>query len=374
MSHHRSIATIQGRPLGIRDEAFDLQLPTVDEVQVYAAGSCKHVFSPSISPMAGAAFAIHQFKLDPIMSEIKLLFYHLPSRVSAYVWPSDHKSSQASICQKLEEWRNALHEIAGSSQHDDGGKLEEGRNKLKLETQYYAAMVLLHQPSQAIPHPSDRSILTCYECAVERLHIYHRLYQLESYFQSWRSVQGIFSSGATMIYCLWSSSLIRRTIPNAVAMRDIRTCTNLLSIGGEFWPSVKKGKESFSRAIDALARKIDLLQRQHQQDSQNGSRAKHRRNGADVVGDRHADSPPNQIFGAYHAHTMPRSQQDLLDVPRKPLTTTDTDWSALGDNIFSYDDPSHSDAVFGTMDEAPDATMEAFIAEFLNDDTTWNPF
>lgn len=378
MQYFRSIASIQGRPLGIRDETFDLQLPTLADIQADIANISDYTFSPSVSPVSGAAFAIHRFKLDPIISEIKLLFYHLPSRVSAYVWPSDEHSSQAIIGQKLEEWLDALNEIAGSLQHDDEERLEQERYKLKLTSQYYAAMVLLHQPSQAIPHPSEPSILTCYECAAKRLNTYHHLYQLDSYFQSWRSVQGIFSSGATMIYCLWSSSLVRRTIPTPAAMRDLRTCTNLLSVGGEFWPSVKKGKESLSRAMDALARKLEQLYREQYQkyDSSNGPRPKFGRNDTArvILDDRQIYSLSEGTVAGDHTNTMTQGQEDLTSLPPETFAMSSTDWSAFGDNTFAYDDPSYSGALFGTMQEASDATVEAFIAEFLNNDTAWNPF
>ncbi|KAF2622140.1 hypothetical protein BU25DRAFT_215798 [Macroventuria anomochaeta] len=374
----RSIASIQGRPLGIRDETFDLQLPTLADIQADTTNISDHLFSPAVSPIGGAAFAIHRFKLDPIISEIKLLFYHLPSRVSAYVWPSDEQSSQAIIGQKLEDWRNMLNNITGSSQYDDEERLEQEKYKLKLTSQYYAVMVLLHQPSQAIPQPSEQSILTCYRCAAKRLNIYNHLYQLDSYFQSWRSVQGIFSSGATMIYCLWSSSLVRRTIPTSAAMRDLRTCTNLLSVGGEFWPSVKKGKESFSRAMDALARKLDQLHHEQPQQygSANGSQPKFGRNdtGRVVLQDQQIYHLPEGLVAEDHPHTITHGHEESLNFPPATFDMTSSDWTAFSDHTFAHDVSTYPNTTFGTMQEAPDATVEAFITEFLNNDTAWNPF
>jgi hypothetical protein len=360
--------------LGIRDETFDLQLPTVADVEIDLVNFASHLYSPSVSPATCAPFAIHRFRLDPIISEIKLLFYHLPSRVSVYVWPHDVESSQASIGIKLKEWRNTLNEITISSQYDEDDSLEQERHKLKLTSQYYSAMVLLHQPSQAIPHPSEQSILTCYECAAERLNTYYHLYQLESYVQSWRSVQGIFSSGATMIYCLWSSCLVRQTVPTSVAMRDLRTCTNLLTVGGEFWPSVKKGKESFIRAMDALARKLEQLQPQQWQryDSRSMTRLDTGHNDEVDLERQPIHGLSGQAVGVDHVHTTLQGQHGLTDFQPEPVALDDTDWAAFGDNTFIYNEASNSNALFETMQQAPEATVEAFITEFLNSDTAWN--
>jgi hypothetical protein len=375
---YRSIASLQGRPLGIRDETFDLQLPTLADIQVDTESINNHMFSPAVSPVNGAAFAIHRFKLDPIISEIKLLFYHLPSRVSAYVWPSDEQSSQVIIGKKLEEWLDTLNQITGSTQDDDDEQLEHHKYKLKLTSQYYAAMILLHQPSQAIPQPTEQSLLICYECATKRLNTYNDLYQTDSFFQSWRSVQGIFSSGATMIYCLWTSNLVRRTIPTPAAMRDLRTCTNLLSVGGELWPSVKKGKESFSRAMDALARKLDQLHHERYQhhDTSIGPQPKVGRSddGRAVRQNQHVFHSPEGLASEPYSHAITQGQNGPEDFHQATFDMRHSDWTAFSDHTFTHDASASSNAMFSAMQEAPDATVEAFLAEFLNNDTTWNPF
>ncbi|KAF2193958.1 hypothetical protein K469DRAFT_727427 [Zopfia rhizophila CBS 207.26] len=202
---------------------FDIQLPTLEDIQADTTAIKHATFAPEIPIANVVAFALHRFKLDSLISEIKLLFYHLPAQVSAYVWPADIESTQESIKQRLEKWR---HKISS--------------------------------PSQAIPRPSEDAFLVCYRCAASRLKVYNDLYNADSLYQSWRSVQGIFSSGATMIYCLWTSTAVRHSIPYTQSMRDLRTCTNLLTVGGEWWPSVKKGKESFGRAIDALLKKLNF--------------------------------------------------------------------------------------------------------------------
>lgn len=328
-------------------------------------------FSPVLSPTSGTVYAIHRFKLDPIISEIKLLFYHLPSRVSTLVRPSNEQISQATIVQKLQDWREMLDSIAPPSQIDYEVRLEHDKYRLKLLSQFYAAMVLLHQPSQAISQPSEQAILTCYECSAKRLDIYHSLSQLGSHCQSWRGVQGIFSSGATMIYCLRSSSLVRRTVPAYAAMRDLRTCTNLLSVGGEFWPSVKKGMESLSRAVDALARKLDQFP--HEENQHHGSRGPPHISGCHdrssiVMQDEHVCCPPSD-----QPHLFVQEQEEHTESCPSTSDVAISNWPNFGDPTFAHDPAHQCGAMFGASQQATDATVEAFIAEFLSNDTAWNP-
>ncbi|KAF2011517.1 hypothetical protein BU24DRAFT_282921 [Aaosphaeria arxii CBS 175.79] len=380
----RSIAALQGRPLGIRDETFDLQLPTLEDVQLDAASIQDKAFAPEMSIAGGLAFALHRFKLDPIISEIKLLFYHLPSRVNAYVWPSDHSSSQASIRTKLDDWRR--HTLAMAEKlvpEFEEDRLAYRNYELKLTSQYFAAMILLHQPSQAIPEPSQESLLTCYQCAAWRLNTYNDLYHADSYYQSWRSVQGIFSSGATMIYCLWTSTLVRATVPVTEAIKDLRTCTNLLSVGGEWWPSVKKGKESFGRAMDALLKRMDCSQQQGRgnqgftQQTQRPHTLSH--NPIDPATAEGPLVPPPANLDAVStfeaAHTT--IHDDDLNMNQFSHSTGDfptTEWTMLDNHAFSNNTHHFSELFFDANIGAPDSTVDAFIAEFMNEDTAWNPF
>lgn len=382
------MATIQGRPLGIRDETFDVQLPSLQDVQADAArlGSSDLVsglFIPAIM-----SFSIHRFKLDPIISEIKLLFYHLPGEVSFYSWPTDPHATQNAIRQRLENWRRELDSVACALRHDTADQEDQSeihRYELKAKSQFFAAMILLYQPSQIIPHPREDALLTCYQCAASRINTYNILYNAEGFFQTWRSVHGVFSSGATMVYCLWTSSSVQKSVPLSSAMTDLRTCTNLLSVGGEWWPSVKRGKETIGRAIDALVNKFDQsktswrsqdsvremdgglvrnIRRQSERDAayfetllpatslQSGD--------GDLLGQINTSSP-SDFDGAPHANFS--------------IDPGTTDWSllnTLGDSSSQSNMHSFDSNLFGTGPLNMDNTVEAFITEFLQNDATFN--
>ncbi|KAH7126635.1 fungal-specific transcription factor domain-containing protein [Dendryphion nanum] len=378
----RSIAAIQGRPLGIRDETFDLQLPTIEDVQsdISSVEAMKFVLELSVSDCL--AFAVHRFKLDPIISQIKLLFYHLPSQASDYVWPSDQQSSLLHIRQKLEDWRHELSAIANTLKVASGEiRLDHHKYELKLTSQFHAIMILLYQPSQTIPHPTEQSLLVCCQSATSRLRTYNELYNIDGFYQSWRSVQGIFSSGATMIYCIWTSDLVRKTFPLVQVMSDLRKCTNLLSVGGEWWPSVKRGKESLDKAMDALPRKYETNQHQDR-----GHRdhvrprmpsMRHNHTTAHTRPDESLDTTTTNEIGKDDDRGLHRTfDEEHVDTINFSNTTSGfvtTDWTVLENNEFAHMQ-EFSDPFIDSTVGPPDSAVEAFIAEFLNNDTAWNPF
>lgn len=381
--YRRSIAAIQGRPLGIRDETFDLQLPTYDEARADALSIQSRSLTSHISLDGGLAFALHRFKLDPIISEIKLLFYHLPSQASAYAWPADHQSSQATIQSKLGAWRRELSGVAGTLYRDTLEiELEYRKYELKLISQYFAAMVLLYQPSQTIPQPQEQSLLICYQCAASRLNAYNDLYYAESFYQSWKSVQGIFSAGATMIYCLWTSALVRTTVTTGEAMKDLRTCTNLLSVGGEWWPSVKKGKESFVRAMDALFKALYSPAGNRHEPEQDGMPPSQRfrdeyQPPSTVPFSQNLAAQPSEsrrITRNYIDSTAQHARDSSLVIPDFVPDFTNAAWTILDDPAFHHDPQNYMGPFHASAMDATNFTVEAFIAGFLNNDTAWNPF
>lgn len=377
--------------MGIRDETFDVQLPSLQEIQADAAALASLDLAPELSISVVAAFAIHRFKLDPIISEIKLLFYHLPGQISAYSWPADLESAQNAIRRRLEDWRreiNSLLNVFTQDVIDEDHQLDMRRYELTAHSQFFAAMILLYQPSQMISHPSEDALLICYQCAASRINIFSSLYSADGLLQSWRNVQGIFSSGATMIYCLWSSSSVQKSVPLSRAMTDLRTCTNLLSVGGEWWPSVKKGKETFGRAMDALAKKLDPYRVPSR--TKSNVRNHNERLARDVPRQSDKESAKSESLTpatSTYSRDMdsfwgfnPALPSGFNGISHNDASTNDetTDWATLdkfGDQSLQFSQQSFDSAVSETVNtENLDSTVEAFINEFLQNDTAWNPF
>lgn len=247
----RSIATIQGRPLGIRDETFDIHFPTHDDIPAMTTIPNDDAAIRLPTPQL-LALSILRFHLDRHVSEIKLLLYHLPTRMPSFVWPTNHAEIQTRIKSELDQWLMNVHSIS-----PDAGMYEEEKTKLRFEKirheqLYHSVVTLLFQPCQMIPSPTQDALSLCYQSCSKRLELYDACANQDMLYYNWHNINGIFSSGATIVYCAWVSRDLQRTIPFAKLLRDLRICSNHLSVGSQWWPSVRNGKESFEMMIDLI--------------------------------------------------------------------------------------------------------------------------
>lgn len=263
--NNSTISTIQGRPLGIRYENFDIQLPDPRGIRYKSASIVGGHDSTCLYPQRpnDLEISIHQFKLDQYVSEIKLLFYHLHTNDRVFNFSRDHTENQMRLKAALDSWIAETQKICSRSvTHGSAGEeaIRPNCEHLKLELLYHSALTLLHQPSQSIPHPTQPALHVCYESSRKRIHIYNQLNDEQNLFYNWRDIHGIFASGATIIFCFWSSPEIQSMTPLAEALYDLRTCSNLLSIGGQWWPSVRGGKESFDKLVDLTIKRLSNLQ------------------------------------------------------------------------------------------------------------------
>ncbi|PYH93227.1 hypothetical protein BO71DRAFT_455411 [Aspergillus ellipticus CBS 707.79] len=347
----RSIATIQGRPLGIRDETFDVRLPSIEDINNGLLEIANHNLRISMPSPAHMVMSIRRFQLDQYVSEIKLLFYHLPKELRSFVWPSDLVNFQARIKSDLDEWLAETSAIPAPPdwEGDTRGFYYE---KLKLEVLYHSAIALLFQPSQVFRSPPESALQQCYKSSSRQLRIYNHLSTDEQLYHSWRNIHGVFSSGATMVYCIWTCPVIQATVPFAEVLWDLRTCSNLLSIGSQWWPSVRNGKGSFDKIVDLTIRRL-------RRSAPSPPRAR-RRIGTPSL---EMNSEPDMIhMNLASEHLLNRDIQPTGDTLTRPIRLGDMS----GEMSPGLGDASDSMAV--------DAAMESFLADYVHGDWGWDPF
>ncbi len=173
------------------------------------------------------------------------------------MWPPDLENQQAILQSRLQTWRLEIPNVVSQLVVPDEAVRDKLR--LKLEAQYHAAMMLLFQPSQALRRPNAKSCSICFESAVKRLMIYSRLYENEQLFCGWRSMQEIFHAGVTFLYLIYGLPSIRRSVSLLEVSKQMRLCSNLLSTGGEWWPSLKKAKKKLERVADLVMDKLNSV-------------------------------------------------------------------------------------------------------------------
>lgn len=210
------------------------------------------------------ALSVSRFRLYRHISEIKLLLYHLPTRNQSFVWPTNLPEIQTRIKSELDHWLLRMQSIVPEGEVTDEENLDFQIQKMRNEQLYHSAISLLFQPSQMFPSPSQEAMRLCYQSCSKRLRIYDAISNQDMLYYNWRNIHGIFSSGATIVYCAWASPDLQRTLPFAKLLRDLRTCSNHLSIGSQWWPSVRSGKESFETMIDLIIKYFSDIQLQIQ--------------------------------------------------------------------------------------------------------------
>lgn len=344
--------------------------------------------------------SIARFRLEQHISEIKLLLYHLPTRTHSFVWPTNLIEIQTIIKTNLDEWLSGVQQITAVENIDDQESAIFHLQKMKHEQLYYSAVCLLFQPSQSFPSPSQEALKLCYNSCSKRLQIYDAVSSQEMLYYNWRNIHGIFSSGATIVYCAWSSEELQRTVPFSKLLRDLRTCSNHLSIGSQWWPSVRSGKESFEMMIDLIIKHFSDLQL-HISDARSSTQKKKQTpnlntdnsqpppsyssvytlgknsENQDIAQSGQRHSQPHQFdligqdgsFGIRKSITI-FSPLIFLEIS-KPLTKIvngdqqtleGMDLSMSADPLQDFDSP--------TIEVA----MENFMADYLHEDWGWDPF
>ncbi|RAH47926.1 Zn(II)2Cys6 transcription factor [Aspergillus brunneoviolaceus CBS 621.78] len=368
----RSISTIQGRPLGIRDETFDIRLPGLNEFVV------DETASTNANSHSELRFSIHRFKLDALISEIKILLYHLPNRGTALSWPTDTAGEQARIKTGLDQWLADVRATRAPSEeltttttttslhHDEDHILKHQCKILKLEVLYHGAITLLYQPSQAFPSPTAAALLHCYRSSRDRIHIYNRLNTQEHLYYTWRNIHGIFASGATIIYCFWASPELQAVVPFKEALQCLRVCSNLLSIGGQWWPSVRHGKENFDRIVDLTVER--LSQKHHHHHHQQLQLHQLSATGANTLLDPTTSAVDDGLF-----------QPAYPPVPTDGVTPNmQQQQQEAVENLLGLSSVACDAGLGGGQDlemtAQHDPILESFFTEYLQGDWSWDPF
>ncbi|GIJ87074.1 hypothetical protein Asppvi_005976 [Aspergillus pseudoviridinutans] len=373
----RSVATIQGRPLGIRDETFDIRPPDESDVTevMSLAGSDLIIKLPMHQVLA---LSISRFRLDQHISQIKLLLYHLPTRNQSFVWPTNLSEIQTRIKSELDHWLLSVQRIVPADDVTDDEKLDFQIQKMRHEQLYHSAISLLFQPSQMFPSPSQEALRLCYQSCSKRLQIYDAVSNQDMLYYNWRNIHGIFSSGATIVYCAWASRDLQRTLPFAKLLRDLRTCSNHLSIGSQWWPSVRSGKESFEMMIDLIIKYFSDIQLQIQDlppPPQKQQRPTSSRTESSLL-------PPSysSVSGIEEYPSGPETSRGNQEQMRPGQ-------SVFNDQTQLFATLNEAQPSFGNMDistsanslqefDMPtiEAAMESFMAEYLHEDWGWDPF
>ncbi|KAL0942850.1 C6 transcription factor [Colletotrichum truncatum] len=242
----RMIATMMGRPIGLRDEACDLRLPqNIDDISLQGFGQ------PLNSVQSGRmAFSIHLFRLAKLNSEFKYVANSIVRDTPRYAYPAviDIHEWQNGMIQQLDDWYGGIPQLPGFEYIH-----------IVCQIRYHGLRMLLLRPSPAIPNPSSESLRKCFDAAFQSIRLLDQLYKQNLLMHAWNTPHSIVLSVITMLYCIKMVPEIARQTPLDSLMSDFSAGLGVLAATGEHWSGAKRCRDILDDMIRATVRWIKDL-------------------------------------------------------------------------------------------------------------------
>ncbi|GJN77146.1 hypothetical protein PLIIFM63780_000635 [Purpureocillium lilacinum] len=231
----RTIATMMGRPIGLRDEACELRLPEgLDDASLMSTSNAQH--STSDSPYNPIAYSVHLFRLARINSEIKYVANSIVRHAPAYAYPAviNIYEWQRGVLQQLDQWANEI---------PVGDETQALHMKLICRQRYHSLRMVLLRPSPAIPKPTNEALEQCYHSAQECIRTFDKLYRNNLLVYSWTTFYSLALSTLTLFYCIKTAAKIAQDTDVPTLMSDLSISSSILSATGEHWSGAKRCRD-----------------------------------------------------------------------------------------------------------------------------------
>lgn len=249
----RTLTTILGRPLTLRDEAIDQPFPGLDasdEVEEAATrwDSARITHHPYEQiPSTYLAF-IYSLRFDRITAEIKLMIYRVSRSPRRFPWPSNISAWQRETDQAC---KNLLTEVYTQQRGISvcGPSSLSGTTVQRLEIKFHQCIMLLYRPSPQLPYPTFAAIEACFGSAMKIIQINTELHRFRNMELSWLSAHTIFVAAITVLYCLWAYPAVRDLTPATVPLSRVDSALELLTFLKRRWSVAEEPCEKLSRLI-----------------------------------------------------------------------------------------------------------------------------
>ncbi|KAF5021292.1 hypothetical protein F66182_6690 [Fusarium sp. NRRL 66182] len=230
-SFDRVIATMMGRPIGMRDEACELRMPIglSDEQLTHADQQATQVSDEMV-------YAMHLFRAAKLNSEIKYMANSIVRDSPRYAYPQvvDIHIWQRAMLQQIDEWASQIPGLDNPS---------DFYLRATCQLRYHGLRMLLLRPSPAIPKPSHEALVQCHQSARESIQLFNQLYKKNLLVHSWTTFHGIVLSTITLMYCIKVVPDIARSTDADSLMADLSISLSVLSATGEHWSGAKRSRD-----------------------------------------------------------------------------------------------------------------------------------
>ncbi|KAL5336561.1 fungal-specific transcription factor domain-containing protein [Aspergillus crustosus] len=229
----RTVCTMMGRPIGIRDEACELRFPSsIPDRDLLNIGPEHQLQFESTSHIS---YSVHVFKLAQLNSEIKYIMHSINRDAPAYALPAvrDIQAWQQDMIQSLDNWLLGIPQSGGA-----------GSDIVQLcKVKYHETMILLLRPSPGIPNPSQDILDKCFDHALTLLREFSELYASGNLLYNRLVVHSIFLGTLVMLNCIWKLPWTAARMPVDDLISKFNTSQNILSSIGEHWSEAARARD-----------------------------------------------------------------------------------------------------------------------------------
>ncbi|EGU82463.1 hypothetical protein FOXB_07049 [Fusarium oxysporum f. sp. conglutinans Fo5176] len=231
-SFDRIIATMMGRPIGLRDEGCELRMPLGLSDERLVSQRQHQITEPS----SDMSFAVHLFEAAKLNSEIKYIAQSIIRDTPRYAYPrvTNINDWQNAMLQRLDEWSDKIPGL---------GEPDMLYLRTTCQLRYHGLRMLLLRPSPAIPKPPKEALVKCHQSARESLQLFDQLYKKNLLVHSWTTFHGLVLSSITLLYCIQSVSEIARSTGVDAFMSDLSISLSILGATGEHWSGAKHSRD-----------------------------------------------------------------------------------------------------------------------------------
>ncbi|KAL2817093.1 fungal-specific transcription factor domain-containing protein [Aspergillus granulosus] len=230
----RTVCTMMGRPIGIRDEACDIRFPlAISDSDLVAVALDQQGYNEGPSHMS---YSVHLFRLAKLNSEIKYVMHSIDRNAPAYAFPPvrDISTWQQDMIQSLDAWLAGIPEQVPEVQSD---------MVLICKIKYHEIMILLLRPSPGISNPSDDILNACFQHGLTLLQVFGDLYAHGDLLYSRLVVHSIFLGTLVILYCIWRRPWTAAKILVSDLISRFNTAQNILSSIGEHWSEATRSRD-----------------------------------------------------------------------------------------------------------------------------------
>lgn len=251
----RTLTTILGRPLTLRDEAIDQEFPGLegsDEVEETATQWHQYNTQPNqeAAEIIRAPYiaCVYSLRFDRIVAEIKLMIYRVSRSPRRFPWPTNldswQQETETSCVKLLSEIRNCQR---GRPRRETNSL--SGTTAQRLELKYHQCIMLLYRPSPQLPHPKPNAIQACFNSAMAIIQIHGDLHRFSNMECSWLSAHSIFVAAITMLYCIWTYPAVRGATTLSECLSRAERALQLLTFLSQWWSVALEPCQKLSHLI-----------------------------------------------------------------------------------------------------------------------------